>query len=269
MLQKVSVIILLFLVYTSISSAQEKESKESRVIWGVSRTCSELNVAEVKLNNPGCSKLELDGKYYYLTSYDGITTAINWLRTDDYVRVLMQITNASGKDIQFEPEESKILFYKDQLSFLNGGKALKASKSITAKQARTRAEYRVNVRNMSAIMNSGGSSTPVGTTVSTTQTRVLQADGSTTTKIESTASNKGSSEATQALSQARAKLSDNAMSAFNSAFEGQLIANNDKVAGYIFFLPVPKNDTFKVFQIKVGKLTFVFPPNILSVQKQD
>jgi hypothetical protein len=259
MLRKTSLIALIGLSIAAVS-AQENQSSNTDVIWAEAATCSELNTAEVKQHKPSCSRIEVDEKYYYVTSYMGVTTAIQWRRADDYVRVTMQISNSSGKDLSFDPLGSEIRIYNDQAAFLNGENAQKTSKYITGKQARTREKNRIISRNLSyggsVPMQSGSNTTLDGTFIGAKQTTERGPDGSLITRSEPVARNPN-------MPQGIKKMNDRTKSIFENDLEVQVIANQSKVAGYVFFMPVPYNNTFKVFRIKVGEVMFVFPPNIL------
>jgi hypothetical protein len=97
-------------ILTAQAAAQQKEKPtlpQLKVVWSADEECHLQNSAEAKSSGPSCSLVTAGDRTFRLVLFRGISVAIEskyiFVGSRNYVRSTVQVTNASGSEVQIDP----------------------------------------------------------------------------------------------------------------------------------------------------------------------
>jgi len=278
-LSLVSIALLSFTLF-----AQSNEPASADIIWGNTSKCSDSNTTEVKAATPVCQRIETENGTFYITTYKGVTVAMTYAFPSRYIRTTIQLTNASGNEITFDPKGSTVDVFQSRTAYIKGKNQIELAKNITAEDAK--ALY-IEAQKNSRVLDFGGplefpshsaqsqSATVTYTTsngrisgvstgvpnspVKQDQTRI-NVEGSTLPKVPSGKPQPQMATKDNQIDRAKLALYDGGLKAGS-------IPAQQKAAGYVFFEQIKDRTLYSVFRIAVGKLVFVFPEETDSDKK--
>jgi len=247
----------------------------TEVIWGPSATCSPKNNDEVKTVGPTCDRVDTKKGVFYIISFRGVSLAFSFLPGSSYSSALIQITNRSGSLVNFNPLESSIdVFDSETESVANPGKK-QTLIAITSDEAKKRSSKEPQVTNTSAT----GSVTQPTRDQSGTKTYTWDKNGrlkDVSSGVPSSPAGDGESRMTVIGGKSAAALSPTSFDPalvstsvtrppqriFDQAIKKQVLADQQKAAGTMFFDTVRVKDSYILFKIRTDNVTFVFPYQI-------
>ena len=270
-------------ILLTVSYAAPQSSKPSviEVVWQLGDHC----VASTSVDNvapvPVCQRIETDRGIFYIASVDGISMAISPSAQNIFIQALVQITNHSNKAVDFDPLVSTIEIYKDRSEFMSQTSEHRTSAAISGEKAE--AKYVASLNSAYAEPPPTSVASPGIQTTSRTTTSVdakrsdmstTRPDGTIGTKAETLIVNAPGSQGPARPStpstptNTRRMASSATLLIFDQALRNQTIASERKAGGYMFFEPVRGKSNYKVFRVKVGDITFIFPEETIPVQKK-
>lgn len=253
-------VITVVLLTVGVSVSQSTNAPGTEVVWQPGSNCSVNNSIDPKTPAPLCQRIETDRGIFYLASFDGVSVAISHSAHAGFVGVLVQITNHTGKAINFDPFASAIDVYKAESEFRSRDKGRRTSAAITGKQAEQKYAQSLYVAASPlpprTVVGSPGILEPKHTTPSIAENvgkpppePPILPNPPTPTLVRGSANSK-------------------TLQTFDHALRSQTIAPEGKVAGYLFFEPVKERTNFTVLKVKLGDMMFVFPEEASPAAKK-
>jgi hypothetical protein len=115
-------IIVLIVVLCSFPVLGQKNTKaRTPVVWSSDANCSTLNSAEVRSTKPNCTSAKLEATLFYLTEYKGITYAMAFQQSQDFIIASVQVSNNSGEQVSVIPSRSRMGRFSSEEAFTGGG----------------------------------------------------------------------------------------------------------------------------------------------------
>jgi len=269
------------LLTASVSVSQSSVAPAKEVVWQAQDSCAENSSVDINARAPVCQRIETNRGIFYVATFEGVSVAIAPSPQNLYVQALVQITNHSNTAINFDPLVSTIDVYKAESEFRSRSVAHRNSAAITGDKAEAKYIQSLTAAVAApppASVASPGIQAPTRTITSVDAKRsdmsTTRPDGTIGTKAETLvvmapgSQGPASPSVPSSPTTTRRTASASALLMFDKALHSQTIASEGKVAGYIFFEPVREKMSYKVFRVKVGDITFVFPDEVSPAQKK-
>src|SRR5215470_15242277 len=88
--------ILIVFLCSVAAIAQKNVKPRTSIVWSSDATCSTRNSPEVLSAKPNCTSAKIDPMSFYITEYKGITYAMAFQQSQDFIVASVQISNSSG-----------------------------------------------------------------------------------------------------------------------------------------------------------------------------
>lgn len=119
-MKSLSIIVLIVFLCSFVGLGQKNAKTRTSVVWSSEVNCSSLNAPEVLLNKPNCTSANVETRSFYLADYKGITYAMAFQQSQEFIIASVQISNASGGQISVNPSRSRMARFTSEKAFASG-----------------------------------------------------------------------------------------------------------------------------------------------------
>ena len=240
--------VLLIVVLSSFAVLGQKNAKaHTSIVWSSEGTCSALNPAEVQSSKPNCTSAKVEAASFYLTEYKGITYAMTFQQSQDFIIASVQISNNSGAQVSVNPARSRMGRFSSEQLFASGGTPADSFSSLSRdklQQLKYMADevpvaeggIRKGLRTRDVLdekLDRNGSMTGAKITPRETPDEQLHADRVSASLLVSQA-------------------------VYSSMLKSKDLSDKEKTAGYLVFKTSTEKGFYVLF-LNVGDVDFVFP----------
>ena len=249
--------IALIVVLCSFAVLGQKNTKaRTSAVWSSDANCSTLNSAEVRSTKPNCTSAKIEAKSFYLTEYKGITYAMAFQQSQDFIIATVQISNNSGGQVSVNPSRSRMGRFGSEEAFASGGAPADNFSSLSRDKLQqikyitdnptpeVEGGVRKGLRTRDVLdekLDRNGSMTGARITPRETPDEQLRPDVVSSSLLVSRA-------------------------VYSSLLQSKDLNDKEKIAGYLVFKTSTEKGFYVLF-LNVGDLDFVFPIGDASIKQ--
>jgi len=226
---------------------QKNTKPRTSVVWSPDVNCGTLNSPEVRSAQPKCSSAKIDPMSFYITEYKGVTYAMAFQQSQEFIIASVQVSNGSGGKISVDPSHSRMGRFSSEEAFGGGGvpadnfsalsrDKLRQIKYITDPTPEVEGGVRKGLRTRDVVsdkLDRNGSMTGAKITPRETPDEQLRPDRYSASLLVSQA-------------------------VFANLLQSKDLNDKEKTAGYLVFKTSTEKGFYVLF-LNVGDMDFVFP----------